>query len=224
MDNPADHLRELHREALAVAGRALSGNSGDAGRRRAPTRKYQGGAEGGSRLQGSQGTRAGRKKFWPIAVAPLVAAAILVLSRLETSGPMPTTSSTIGRENPTVSPRVRALSSKRPMQPASPNLMTGGGLGQPTAGGTIWEVEPGAGPPEGGRSSEAWPPRELVRGVQKKLNELGYDSGPEDGILGPKTRRAIRAFEQDAELPITGIFTPELAAAVERSANLTQGR
>lgn len=36
-----------------------------------------------------------------------------------------------------------------------------------------------------------------LREVQHALNELGYKAGPEDGILGPATRAAIRAFDRD---------------------------
>ncbi len=33
--------------------------------------------------------------------------------------------------------------------------------------------------------------------IQKRLNALGYDAGPSDGVLGPQTVAAIRAFEAD---------------------------
>ena len=32
----------------------------------------------------------------------------------------------------------------------------------------------------------------------------GYDPGPVDGLFGDRTAAAIRAFERDAELPVTG--------------------
>jgi len=40
-------------------------------------------------------------------------------------------------------------------------------------------------------------PKENVAEVQQLLNELGYDAGPEDGLLGPKTSSAICEFWQD---------------------------
>jgi hypothetical protein len=40
--------------------------------------------------------------------------------------------------------------------------------------------------------------------VQRRLARAGYYHGPIDGILGPKTRRAIRAYERDHNLPAYG--------------------
>lgn len=40
--------------------------------------------------------------------------------------------------------------------------------------------------------------------VQKKLKELGYDPGPPDGIWGNKTTSAIKRFQLDNGLPVTG--------------------
>ena len=39
--------------------------------------------------------------------------------------------------------------------------------------------------------------RELTEGIQRNLKALGYEPGPIDGIYGPKTKRAIEAFERD---------------------------
>jgi len=38
------------------------------------------------------------------------------------------------------------------------------------------------------------------------LKEAGYEFGPLDGIVGPKTRAAIKRFQKAADLPITGRF------------------
>ncbi len=43
-------------------------------------------------------------------------------------------------------------------------------------------------------------PRESIAWIQGCLNALGYDAGPEDGIVGPRTRMAWRAFRRDAGL------------------------
>jgi ankyrin repeat protein len=40
--------------------------------------------------------------------------------------------------------------------------------------------------------------------VQKNLRELGYDPGSTDGILGKKTISAVKSFQQDNGLPVTG--------------------
>jgi peptidoglycan hydrolase-like protein with peptidoglycan-binding domain len=46
-------------------------------------------------------------------------------------------------------------------------------------------------------------PRDL-EDVQRRLVTLGYDAGSPDGLLGPKTRAALRAFQGDRGLPATG--------------------
>lgn len=43
-----------------------------------------------------------------------------------------------------------------------------------------------------------------VRGVQKELSAHGYDPGPIDGIAGPQTEAAVRAYQADAGLDING--------------------
>lgn len=53
-----------------------------------------------------------------------------------------------------------------------------------------------------------------VRGAQERLAALGYAPGPVDGILGPRTARALRAFQTDRSLAVTGTLTPETAAAL----------
>ena len=46
-----------------------------------------------------------------------------------------------------------------------------------------------------------------VAELQKRLNELGFDAGKEDGIFGKKTRKALKAFEKEYGLTVDGIFS-----------------
>ncbi|MCC4244023.1 L,D-transpeptidase family protein [Stappia indica] len=46
--------------------------------------------------------------------------------------------------------------------------------------------------------------QERLRDMQRVLDRLGYDPGPADGVMGRKTRAAIRLFQEGAELPVTG--------------------
>ena len=43
-----------------------------------------------------------------------------------------------------------------------------------------------------------------IEAVQRRLVELGYDSGAVDGLFGPRTSAALQAFQRDRGLPATG--------------------
>jgi peptidoglycan hydrolase-like protein with peptidoglycan-binding domain len=45
---------------------------------------------------------------------------------------------------------------------------------------------------------------EQVRSIQKALQEKGMDPGPIDGVMGPRTEAALRAYQKDQKLPETG--------------------
>lgn len=76
------------------------------------------------------------------------------------------------------------------------------------------------GPPIAG----AWPREEtpLARderiAFQEHLARLGFDPGPADGILGKRTRGALRAYQKDRALPADGFATRSL---LERMAGET---
>ena len=57
--------------------------------------------------------------------------------------------------------------------------------------------------------------------IQRGLAALSYRPGPADGIMGRKTRKAIRAFQAKKGLSITGEVSKELEVAI-RSAKRTQ--
>jgi uncharacterized Zn-binding protein involved in type VI secretion len=46
--------------------------------------------------------------------------------------------------------------------------------------------------------------RSTLEEVQSQLNALGYSCGDVDGDMGPRTRSAIRAFQNENYLPVTG--------------------
>ena len=56
--------------------------------------------------------------------------------------------------------------------------------------------------------------RDRIANLQRALRRLGYDPGPVDGIPGARTRAAIRAFQADAGLPVTGQVSERLESAV----------
>lgn len=51
--------------------------------------------------------------------------------------------------------------------------------------------------------------RTQIRNVQHALERHGYQPGQLDGIMGPRTARALRSFQSDNNLPITGMATNE---------------
>ena len=56
-----------------------------------------------------------------------------------------------------------------------------------------------------------------TRAVQQRLAELGYKPGPIDGMNGPRTRAAVRAFQRDHKLAQTGKVTPEVIEALSKA-------
>ena len=44
-----------------------------------------------------------------------------------------------------------------------------------------------------------------IETIQVRLVDLGYDVGEVDGLLGPRTHAALRAFQADQGLPVTGL-------------------
>src|SRR6266571_5052071 len=50
--------------------------------------------------------------------------------------------------------------------------------------------------------------------VQRRLARAGYYHGAIDGIMGPQTRRAIRAYERDHNMPAYGVIDRQLLATM----------
>jgi|ERR1043166_3399663 hypothetical protein len=51
--------------------------------------------------------------------------------------------------------------------------------------------------------------------VQRQLARAGYYHGPIDGIMGPQTRRAIRAYDRDHNMPAYGMNDRPLLRAMD---------
>lgn len=66
-------------------------------------------------------------------------------------------------------------------------------------------VQPQAGAPEA-------VPHDLVAVAQRELAVFGYDPGPIDGRMGPKTRQALMAFQADKGLRADGRLTFDVLA------------
>lgn len=59
--------------------------------------------------------------------------------------------------------------------------------------------------------------RNTVKKVQKKLNRLGYECGTPDGIMGSKTKRALKKFQKDCDLEADGVIGKKTLQALNLS-------
>jgi hypothetical protein len=83
----------------------------------------------------------------------------------------------------------------------------------PAAGpGGGYAAGPGGGYPATASPSATVSPVDpaTVREVQDGLAQRGYDVGPVDGRLGPRTKAAIREYEQQNGLPVDGLASRSL--------------
>jgi localization factor PodJL len=55
----------------------------------------------------------------------------------------------------------------------------------------------------------------FVRQAQSMLNQRGFDVGNPDGMIGPKTKRAIMEFQKSAGIPVTGEVDKNLLQALD---------
>ncbi|HUA52399.1 MAG TPA: peptidoglycan-binding domain-containing protein [Candidatus Sulfotelmatobacter sp.] len=78
--------------------------------------------------------------------------------------------------------------------------------------GSVYPVLSGPMPvaPQGGVAAR--PSSGQIRAAQSALKGLGYDPGPIDGVMGPRTARAASAFQRSQGLPGSGQLTPETLA------------
>jgi peptidoglycan hydrolase-like protein with peptidoglycan-binding domain len=58
--------------------------------------------------------------------------------------------------------------------------------------------------------------------VQKKLNKEGFNAGRADGKWGPKTEAALKNFQKQNKLPVTGRFSRQTFA--DLGINMSSGR
>ena len=64
------------------------------------------------------------------------------------------------------------------------------------------------------RTSAAYFDAPTIMYVQHALSRLGYDAGPVDGIVGPRTRSAVRAFQSSEDLVVDGRISHQLVKAL----------
>ncbi|MEL7272375.1 MAG: peptidoglycan-binding protein [Pseudomonadota bacterium] len=54
----------------------------------------------------------------------------------------------------------------------------------------------------------------MVKKAQAMLNQRGFNVGTPDGLIGPKTKRAIMEFQRSADIPVTGKVDSKLVEAL----------
>ncbi|GMG84477.1 hypothetical protein LNKW23_36930 [Paralimibaculum aggregatum] len=89
------------------------------------------------------------------------------------------------------------------VQPDAPAAMPGG------------TEEDAADTPASGPDTAFRPDRAQIREAQARLNILGLDAGPPDGVIGPRMRAAIAAFQQRKRLAVSGEFDSVTFAALQ---------
>ncbi|MCL6517663.1 peptidoglycan-binding protein [Alicyclobacillus sp.] len=67
------------------------------------------------------------------------------------------------------------------------------------------------------------PPGEDVRELQTMLSALGFYRGSVDGVFGPGTEAAVRAFQQAMGLAVDGVVGPQTARALQSAYDIHLG-
>jgi hypothetical protein len=65
-------------------------------------------------------------------------------------------------------------------------------------------------------AESAAPSRASVASFQAGLRQLGYDPGPIDGVIGPRTNAAIKAFQYAEHLAVDGTLSAATRAVLQR--------
>jgi cell wall-associated NlpC family hydrolase len=71
------------------------------------------------------------------------------------------------------------------------------------------------GPRPAGRLLRKGSRGEDVRRIQRRLQVHGFDPGPADGVFGPRTDVAVRAFQRAKRLQVDGIVGPHTRGALD---------
>lgn len=70
----------------------------------------------------------------------------------------------------------------------------------------------------GATASSAPQTSNMVAATQANLARLGYRPGPVDGRMGEKTSAAIRQYQQDNGMPVSGELNGQIAMDIEKKA------
>ena len=91
---------------------------------------------------------------------------------------------------------------------SSPSTSTGGTQSERTqSGAPLPEGSPFRGTVEMGRAHST----DDVKEAQQALRDKGHNPGPIDGMMGPRTREALKSFQSASGLESTGTLNPATA-------------
>lgn len=79
----------------------------------------------------------------------------------------------------------------------------------PAAPAPVGPIKPKPAPAPAPASDKA-----IIANVQRRLKELGYNPGGDDGIIGPLTKGSVLSFRNDNSLPPSDIIDDEFLAAL----------
>jgi photosystem II stability/assembly factor-like uncharacterized protein len=94
--------------------------------------------------------------------------------------------------------------------PAPPKKRAARTTGQRTVAQRPSTKKPATAPAAGA----AKPPTDVVRGAQDALDRAGYDIGVSDGQMGPRTVAAVKRFQTDRYMPVSGQLDEGTLAAL----------
>jgi peptidoglycan hydrolase-like protein with peptidoglycan-binding domain len=66
--------------------------------------------------------------------------------------------------------------------------------------------------------------RKDVKKAQTSLSDKGFNPGPADGLLGPRTRASIRQYQRSEDLPVTGRLDAQTAGKLGVGSESMGGR
>ena len=66
--------------------------------------------------------------------------------------------------------------------------------------------------------------KSVIQDAQLQLKSLGYEPGVADGALGTKTTNAVKKFQSDHRLPVTGILSPDTLTVLNQAADMARKR
>jgi hypothetical protein len=89
----------------------------------------------------------------------------------------------------------------------------------------LWAQPSPTGPSVATPKDSESPSQNTIQGAQQRLQALGYQPGSADGIIGAKTVLALKKFQADHKLPITGALDARTVDALKaRSVPLPGGQ